>query len=59
MKLKLLSETKHAQSINSEKKANEPSDIVPDEANLEICLNCPLKRCKPNCGRLKVRYPHG
>ena len=57
MNLKLINEAKHTQTINSNNKVNKPSDIIPDEANLEVCLNCPLKRCKPNCGRLKVRYP--
>lgn len=56
MKINIMNEIKNKHKVNSEKKYK-PSDIIPDEENLEICLNCPLKKCKPNCGRLKVRYP--
>ena len=55
MGISILNEVKYKHSINSDKKKKptEGSNVVPDEANLQTCLNCPLPECKPRCGLLK------
>lgn len=57
MRIKPLNEIKNKRPVNSEKRYNTPHENVPDEENRETCLNCPLPKCKPRCGLLKVRYP--
>ena len=53
MKIGILDEVKNKHSVNSEKASFKPHEVVPDEINRETCLNCPLKRYKPNCGLIK------
>lgn len=59
MKTGLLNEVKNKHSVNSEQKkeSNGMYSTIPDEINRETCLNCPLPRCKSNCGLLKGEYP--
>lgn len=55
MGISILNEVKNKHSIDSEKKRKptEGSNVIPDEVNLQTCLNCPLPKCKPRCGLLK------
>ena len=55
MRIGILNEIKSKHSIDStsKKRTFVQDNVVPDEVNREICLNCPLKRCKPRCGLLR------
>ncbi len=53
MQSRLLNEVKNKHSVNSERRKPTDSNMIPDEINLQTCLNCPLPKCKPRCGLLK------
>lgn len=53
MRISVMSEIRNKHSVDSQRKGKQPSDIIPDEVNVQTCLNCPLPRCKPRCGRIK------
>lgn len=53
MRISVMSEIKNKHTVDSTRKNIQPHDIIPDEVNVQTCLNCPLPRCKPRCGRIK------
>lgn len=53
MKISVMREIKNKHPVDSQRKGKHPSDIIPDEINVQTCLNCPLPKCKPRCGRIK------
>ncbi len=53
MRVNIFCEIKNKHQVDSKKKGFHPHDIIPDEANAQTCLNCPLPKCKTNCGLIK------
>lgn len=48
MRVNIFCEIKNKHQVDSKKKCIHPHDIIPDEANKDICLNCkfPENKCK-------------
>ncbi len=53
MRVNIFCEIKNKHQVDSKKKGIQPHDVIPDEANAQTCLNCPLPKCKTNCGLIK------